>query len=158
MKSSKPAESPVNLRFSISSLFVAPVKRTDFWFQLILSQYHHSLGLCGHSLVAPGCDSQYESEEEDGASDGPDNDVGAGDTWGRQRWRRWQWGAKCVLIDWVRLVVLWAIWSFGGNTNHKTQQRETIKHQRTSGKGLKGREGIINWKDLHHLQGLASHS
>lgn len=34
----------------------------------------------GHSLVTPGSDSQYEGEEEHGAHDGSDDDVGAGDT------------------------------------------------------------------------------
>lgn len=34
----------------------------------------------GHSLVTPSCNGQYEGEEEDGAYDGPDDDVGAGDT------------------------------------------------------------------------------
>lgn len=40
---------------------------------------------CWHSLVAPGCDSQNKDEEEDGAHDGPDDDVGDGDTWGGRR-------------------------------------------------------------------------
>lgn len=37
-------------------------------------------GKCTHSLVTPGGDSQDEGEEEDGAHDGPDDDVGDGDT------------------------------------------------------------------------------
>lgn len=32
-----------------------------------------------HSLVAPGRDSQDEGEEEEGANDGTDDDVGTGD-------------------------------------------------------------------------------
>lgn len=35
---------------------------------------------CWDLLVAPGCNSQYEREEEDGACDGPDDDVCAVDT------------------------------------------------------------------------------
>lgn len=41
---------------------------------------HHTCRPGGHSLVTPGGDSQYEGEEEDGAYDGPDDDVGTGDT------------------------------------------------------------------------------
>lgn len=41
---------------------------------------HHTSRPGGHSLVTPGRDSQYEGEEEDGAYDGPDDDVGTGDT------------------------------------------------------------------------------
>lgn len=41
---------------------------------------HHACRLQGHSLVTQGCNSQYEGEEEDGAYDGPDDDVGSGDT------------------------------------------------------------------------------
>lgn len=44
---------------------------------------HHTSRPGGHSLVTPGRDSQYEGEEEDGAYDGPDDDVGTGDTWDR---------------------------------------------------------------------------
>ena len=36
--------------------------------------------LQGHLLVAPGCSSHYEREEEDGARDSPDDDVCTGDT------------------------------------------------------------------------------
>lgn len=80
MKSSKPAEFSVNLRLIVSSLFVAPVKRTEFCFYLLLAtSEHHSLNLSLHSLVAPGSNCQYESQKYDGASDGPDYDVGAGD-------------------------------------------------------------------------------
>lgn len=41
---------------------------------------HHACRLQGHSLVTPGCSSHNEGEEEDGADDGPDDDVGTGDT------------------------------------------------------------------------------
>ncbi|TNN75721.1 hypothetical protein EYF80_014084 [Liparis tanakae] len=34
----------------------------------------------GHSLVTPGCNSEYKGEDEDGACDGPDDDVGTADT------------------------------------------------------------------------------
>lgn len=37
-------------------------------------------GLQEHLLVTPGSNSQYEGKEEDGAYDGPDDDVGTGDT------------------------------------------------------------------------------
>lgn len=46
----------------------------------ILISAMFSCGKCRHSLVAPDCDSQNEGEEEDGAHDGPNDDVGDGDT------------------------------------------------------------------------------
>lgn len=36
--------------------------------------------LQGHSLVTPGRSSKDEGEQEDGACDGPDDDVGAANT------------------------------------------------------------------------------
>ncbi len=44
---------------------------------------HHERSRQENSLVTPGSNSQYEGEEEDGAYDGPDDDVGTGDTWDR---------------------------------------------------------------------------
>lgn len=46
----------------------------------IATKVRFSWGKGRHSLVTPGCGSQYEDEEEDGAHNGPDDDVGEGDT------------------------------------------------------------------------------
>lgn len=107
IKVGKPAESSVNLRLNVASVLVAPVKANiniletvrflfiirsrlvkmfpvvsgfSMWVWGTTDRKHHTCKLRWHSLVTPGCDGHDESEEKDGAHDGPDDDVGTGDT------------------------------------------------------------------------------
>lgn len=88
-----------------------------------------------HSLVTPGSHSQDEGEEEDGAHNGPDDDVGAGDTWDRETER----GAESVLIGWGS-VASRATPHTGGYINHKSPW-QNVKHTTFSGKSVKEEQG-----------------
>lgn len=103
---------------------------------------HHTCRPQRHLLVAPGCNSQYEREEENGADNGPDDDVCTGDTWDRGREEEGRGGQVCV--NWMSLVS-WVMWTHGDSQTTKHCSR-TQEHTTFSRKSVKGERGGINWE------------